>query len=171
MLNKPQREHLRTVARDLYTQGKSYNQISLELNINKSTLSGWLSDIVRPVVKKPPPVKKPRQFVGIPARKPYSGFRIYMAGFRADGTERYHLVKQKKGKREDIFIDKPDYLNHVELGHIPDSYHEPKKKGRPPISREKECVICEKVFSPRNMRRETCSDECKSKLMSLLRKM
>jgi hypothetical protein len=46
------RDKLRDRARELCRQGFSYKQISAELNVNKSTLSGWCSDLVANKRKK-----------------------------------------------------------------------------------------------------------------------
>lgn len=129
--------------------------------------------------------------VGKPASAPYDGWLIY-ENDRGDGRVRYHLVKQSP--RKDRYILRAKYNLEVKLGrrlkkretvdHIDEdktndksknlqvlSFPENLKKSHlhrnPKCYSDKECVICESPFFHKNRRRETCSDKCKRKLMSL----
>lgn len=127
MLNKQQRIALKRKARDLFNNGLKYADISAQLKVNKSTISGWCSDLAKIRLKnkmedtknrkaKEKEIRSKLRIANIkskPCLPPFKGFVRYTK-FSEDGRVRYHLYNKKT--KVSRFMLRSRYRMAVKLG-------------------------------------------------------
>ena len=139
MKERPERDE----ARKLYNDGMTYPQISETLNVSKSTVSKWCSDLAEQrredravkAAKKKLVEKKTRAaqriYVRRSAQPPYENYWLYHYKSK-DNCARYQLVPKQRGINRNsghLVISKARYNMAVHVGRILDRdeyvYHKP----------------------------------------------
>lgn len=184
----------REEARQLYSSGVNYDQITKLLSVSKSTVSLWCGDLAQEKRRQQARERaesreiasslvEVRSFVHVSGAPPYEDYNLYTYEGRGDGVTRVQLVHRETRARLSMALAR--YRMSVSLGRVLErgevvAHREGKDdslsnlvltthSGLARIKRErsaKECVICEEVFIPARPKNVTCSRTCKYVLVS-----
>lgn len=178
---------LQLEARELYSSGKTYNEIVSILSVAKSSVSLWCRDLANlrreSIIPKTKAPSTSREFIkGVKAEFPYDEYMLYQYT-GDDGVSRVNLydsstknaksmslARYRMSVKEKRILDKTELVVH--LNGKSDDISNLAIKTREQLYQEHairtqiKCAICDITFVPSRKTTKVCSNACKYKLIS-----